>query len=216
MNWTQQIDGYCERLGPAFFAEPVNALTNAAFVVVALWLWRSSRGVERVLAAILLAIGVGSWLFHTHATVWAGVADVVPIVLFILVYVFAAHRRFLGWGVPASLAAAALVLPYAAVAGGVFARLPGLSISASYWPVALLIAIYAVSLRRSMPDVARGLGIGAAVLSVSLGFRSIDMAVCPMVPVGTHFAWHLLNATMLGWMITVLRRHRLEPRGAGR
>lgn len=95
MDWMRQIDGYCERLGPDYWAEPLNALTNAAFVVAALVMWRRVDGVlERALCLILVVIGIGSYLFHTHATAWAGVADVAPIVLFSLVYIFAANRRF--------------------------------------------------------------------------------------------------------------------------
>ena len=44
MDWTAQIDGYCERLGPGFWAEPLNALTNLAFLIAALVMWRRTRG----------------------------------------------------------------------------------------------------------------------------------------------------------------------------
>ena len=98
MEWSAQVDGYCERLGPGFWAEPVNALTNLAFIVAAIWAWRRGEGVVpvRVLAAILFAIGVGSGLFHTLATRWAGVADVVPILIYILTYIYLANKHF--WG----------------------------------------------------------------------------------------------------------------------
>jgi hypothetical protein len=74
--------------------------------------------------------------------------------------------------------------------------------------VPLLIAIYAVLLRRRAPDTARGLAIGAGILVLSLVMRSLDEPLCNAIPVGTHFWWHILNATMLGWMIEVYRRHR--------
>ena len=32
---------------------------------------------------------------------------------------------------------------------------------------------------------------------VSLAFRTMDQAVCPAFPLGTHFIWHLLNAGVL-------------------
>ena len=44
MDWTRQIDSYCERLGPDYWAEPVNALTNLAFVLAAALLWPRVRG----------------------------------------------------------------------------------------------------------------------------------------------------------------------------
>ena len=35
MDWTASIDGYCERLDPSFWAEPLNAWTNLAFLLAA-------------------------------------------------------------------------------------------------------------------------------------------------------------------------------------
>ncbi|MBJ3763891.1 ceramidase domain-containing protein [Maribius pontilimi] len=216
MDLTRAIDGYCERMGPGLLAEPANALTNVAFLVVALWLWRRSRGIERVLCAVLAAIGLGSGLFHTYAVAWAALADTIPIAVFILLYVFAAHRHFLGWSAPWSMLGVAAFVPYLVLAARGFAALPGFAISAAYWPVPLAIAGYGVWLSRDLPHVARGLWIGAAILSLSLVARSLDAPLCDSLPLGTHFMWHLLNAVMLGWMIGVLRRQRLERGGQGR
>ena len=207
MDWTERLDGYCERLGPSFWAEPVNAATNIAFVLAALIMWNRSEGIGRVLCVILAAIGVGSFLFHTYATMWAMLTDVLPILLFILVYVFAANRDF--WGMRAWVAGVgtALFVPYAAATGWVFGALPFFEISAGYWPVALLIAIYGFLLRDRYPATGRGLLIGAGILTLSLTFRSLDMPVCDALPLGTHFMWHVLNGIMLGWMIHVHARH---------
>lgn len=32
---------------------------------------------------------------------------------------------------------------------------------------------------------------------MSLFFRTIDMAVCESIPIGTHFLWHLLNGVLV-------------------
>jgi len=37
------IDLYCERLGPGLWAEPLNALTNLAFLLTALASWQLAR-----------------------------------------------------------------------------------------------------------------------------------------------------------------------------
>lgn len=216
MDVMRQIDIYCERLGPAFWAEPINAVSNGAFLLAAVIMWmRAPEPVCRVLCAVLAAIGVGSFLFHTHATVWAMIADVAPIGLFILCYIWAAHRYF--WNLsPVWAGVTALgFVPFAAVLTPLFGALPFFEVSAGYWPVALLIAIEAWLLRKRLPPVALGMAIGAAVLAMSLTARSLDMAVCASVPVGTHFVWHLLNGLMLGWMIEVLRRHLAERTRAG-
>jgi hypothetical protein len=215
MDWTAQVDGYCERLEPGLWAEPWNALTNLAFLVAALWVWRRSAGVMpvRVLAAILFVIGIGSGLFHTFATRWAGVADVLPILGYILAYIYFANRYFWGWSPLWSGVGTAGFVPYAAATVPLFALVPGLGSSAGYAPVPLLIFVYAFLLRARLPGVARGLAIGAAILCLSILFRSLDDPLCSAFPLGTHVFWHLLNAVMLGWMAEVLRRH-LAGRGA--
>ncbi len=218
MDWSRQIDGYCERLGPGFWAEPVNALTNMAFLLAAAVMWRRLRGADlplaRLMVAILAMIGVGSFLFHSVATAWAAAADILPILLFILVYLYAANRDF--WRLPRWRALALTVgfFPYAAALVPVFGAIPGLGSSAGYAPVPLLILVYGVLLRGRAPTVSRGLIVGAAILALSLTFRALDGALCRELPVGTHFLWHVLNAVMLGWMIEVYRRHMLAGRPA--
>ena len=106
-----------------------------------------------------------------------------------------------------------LFFPYAAALVPVFQLIPGLGGSAGYAPVPLLILIYAVLLRHRAPETAAGMALGAAILIVSLTFRTLDAPLCPVWPAGTHFIWHLLNGIMLGWMIEVYRRHRLRETG---
>ena len=209
MNWTEAIDAYCERTDPSFWAEPINAVTNLAFVVAGLLMWRRCAGLPltgRILAAVLVAIGIGSFLFHTFAQPWAGLADVLPILAFIVIYIFAANRDFWGFSLLPALLLTLLFVPYAVLTVPLFQRLPFLSISAEYWPVPLLIGVYAWLLWRRQPATARGLAAGAGILTVSLVVRSLDGPLCMAVPLGTHFLWHLLNAVMLGWMIEVWRR----------
>jgi len=211
MSLFDAVDAYCERTDPSFWSEPVNALTNAAFLIAAAVMWVRLRGESdptgRVLCAILAAIGVGSGLFHVFANRLTGIMDVVPILCFILAYVYAAHRRF--WGQRPVVAGFWTLgfFPYAAVMVPVFSLVPGLGSSAGYAPVALLIGLHAAGLRRRAPATARGLGIGAGVLVVSLAMRTIDGPICAALPLGTHFLWHILNGIMLGWMIEVWRRH---------
>lgn len=214
MDWMAQVDGYCERISPAFWAEPVNAMTNAAFLIAAVIMAMRLRGSGLPLAwamvVVLAVIGVGSFLFHTFATTWAGLADTLPILLFILLYIFAASRDYLRlptWG--AGLITVGFV-PYSAALVPVFAWLGVSGGSASYAPVPLLIYAYALILRRNRP-LSRGLAIGASILVVSLTFRTLDMPLCEGFPLGTHFMWHVLNGLMLGWMIEVYRRFHVVP-----
>jgi len=212
MDWTQQVIAYCERADFTYWSEPVNAVTNASFLIAAAVMYLRLRGqrlpLGMLMVAVLTAIGIGSFLWHTHAARWAGLADTLPILVFILVYVFAATRDFVGlrwfWAGLAVL----LFFPYAfAVAGGLGRLFPGIGANGAYASVALLIVLYGLYLRSRHPDTARGLFIGAGILALSLMFRMLDRPVCDVFPIGTHFMWHILNGIMLGWMIEVYRRH---------
>ncbi len=212
MDWTRSIDAYCERTDPSYWSEPVNAVTNFAFILAAVIMWRRCEGLPwgRSLAGILFAIGVGSYLFHTHATPWAAALDTTPILLFSLLYIFLANRDFWGWPVWAAALGATAYIPYSFLLTPVFGALPFFEISSFYWPLPLLIFAYAVLLRRREPTTARNLAIGASILCVSLTARSLDEPLCMSIPLGTHFLWHILNAIMLGWMIETWRRHVMK------
>jgi len=211
MDWFRAVNGYCERTDASYWSEPLNAVSNAAFLIAAALCWRITARDPgaRLLVVILAAIGVGSYLFHTHAQAWAMLADVLPIQAFILVYIYLATVRFFAAPPWAGLAAAVAFVPLSSlVAAGIRALFGPLNGSVGYMPVVLLILAYALALARRAPATARGMAIGAAILALSLTFRTIDEAVCARVPLGTHFLWHLLNGVMLGWMILVLVRHR--------
>jgi multisubunit Na+/H+ antiporter MnhG subunit len=78
-----------------------------------------------------------------------------------------------------------------AVAAGSGARLAGYA--------SFVIALFGVSLfaRHRAPTAARDLAVAGFIFAVSLTLRSIDQAVCPELPIGTHFLWHMLNAVVL-------------------
>jgi hypothetical protein len=132
---------------------------------------------------------------------------VVPILIYILAYIYFANRHY--WGLRPVWAGVGTLgfFPFAAAMVPLFSMVPGMGGSAGYAPVALLIFLYAIALRGPLPGVARGLAIGAIILSFSILFRSLDEPLCPVFPWGTHIFWHLLNAVMLAWMTEVLRRH---------
>lgn len=210
MGWLENVDAYCERTDFTYWSEPLNAVTNLAFIIAAIIMWRRSAGVPmaRMLCAILFVIGVGSYLFHTHATRWAALTDVGPIGIFIVTYLFLVNRDAVpmrwGW---AALATAGF-LPFVSILLPILNEIPFVRISNLYWTVPILLLLYAGLLRRKT-DITRGFVIGAALLSVSIIVRSLDEILCDLVPIGTHFLWHALNGVMLGWMIHVYARHML-------
>lgn len=207
MAFSDPIDIYCERLGPAFWAEPANALTNAAFLVAAAAAWmlatRSARRdpLVRTLIAVLALIGFGSFAFHTLATRGAVLFDVIPIAIFIHLYFYAGLRRFLSLPVLTSIVAT-IVFFVAGLAIGQAGQ-GKLNGSISYAPAVIGLLIMAAATHFSgnatakyARAVPRLLGIGVVFL-VSLTFRTVDDAVCSAWPLGTHFLWHMLNALVL-------------------
>ncbi|WP_152046613.1 hypothetical protein [Aureimonas psammosilenae] len=209
MAWTDPIDAYCERTSAAFWAEPVNAATNAAFILAALAgfaIWRKRDVLARIggeprdyaglaLCALVFVIGVGSFLFHTFADRWSVLADTIPIAVFIYGYFALALRRLLGLSLAASLLGTLAFLATSFAAEPLFAKLVGSS--AGYVPA--LLALFGIGswLRiAKRPGSEWVLGAGC-VFSISLAFRMADMPVCDAFPLGTHFGWHILNAVTL-------------------
>ena len=98
MNWLEAVDGYCERVDASVWSEPLNATTNITFLIASVWILRKDglNGLSRTLAYLLGAIGCASFLFHTLAQAWTGALDVVFILFFTLLYLFAATKDFFG------------------------------------------------------------------------------------------------------------------------
>jgi hypothetical protein len=219
MDWTASVDIYCERLGPGLLAEPLNAVTNLSFFVAAWLALRSARARGRLDPAMLwligltFAVGVGSTLFHTFAQRWAGAADVIPILLFIVSYLFLALWRYFGarWWEAAALAAAFLFFASGLRGAAAAALPPAFDGATGYLPA--LLALVACGAFLALRRRAAGfwlLGAGA-LFAVSLTFRALDGRVCAGFPLGTHFLWHLLNGAVLGVLLFAWARHGARP-----
>jgi hypothetical protein len=209
MDWSTPIDLYCERTDASIWAEPANALTNAAFLLAAAAAfvrWRRDGGRDLpalALIVVVVAVGLGSFAFHTAATRGAMLADVIPIAIFIYGYLLLALRHFmhLSRGV-----AIAIVVAYAAGAQALSWLAPSgaLNGSADYLPA--LLALIAVA--QATPGPARrDLVLAAMIFTLSLALRTIDAAACEAFPLGTHFLWHLLNAAVLYVLLRAAMRH---------
>jgi hypothetical protein len=199
---TLAVTEYCERSGAGFWAEPLNAVSNLAFVLAAVLIarqqWRAPRQRPELwlLALLAAAVGVGSFLWHTLATPWSEWADVIPIGLFIDVFLLVYLRRVVGWSWPLVLGAFAL---YQAANYAALAHLPPDLLNGSVfylptWLALLLLTLYGSGGRGERTP---HLPVMLAIFTVSLVLRSVDMLACPVFPAGTHFAWHLMNAVVL-------------------
>lgn len=218
------IDTYCERTAPGLWSEPLNAVTNLAFIVaavMALRLWRRQPHLTwrnawdlLLLIALLFAIGVGSALWHTLATPWSMAADTLPILLFINVYLLSFLVRLGGLRWRATLALFVLFHCFNRAVAMVFTR-DFLNGSVFYGPAwATLLVMVAVLAARKHPS-AREVGTAVALFTVSLVLRTVDRTLCTAFPVGTHFLWHACNAIVLYLLFAALiRGNASAPRAA--
>jgi hypothetical protein len=90
------------------------------------WRLRGSRlPLAWALVVVLALIGVGSFLFHTHAQTWSALADTGAIGVFILIYLYAASRDYLGLSWIYARAQRAGLFPVRSTSGPAFARPAG-------------------------------------------------------------------------------------------
>jgi hypothetical protein len=208
------VDIYCERYGPGLTAELINALSNAAFLVGAWAAWRlhsrhprsADNGPIGALILTMAIVGLGSFLFHTVATRWAEWGDVIPILAFMLLYLWFVLRRFLFW--PWWLVALALPVFFAATFY-LEAEVPSNILwgGAMYLPTLFTIVAIGFVLRGRQPDAGRALLVAAAIFILSFTTRTLDVPMCSSFPLGTHFLWHLLNALLLYLLVRLTILH---------
>lgn len=194
------IDLYCERLGPGLWAEPINALTNLSFVVAAIVTWHMANHLKSLSSGIYLLIGlmvsisIGSGLFHTFATNWTRVLDVIPILLFQLAYLWIYGRQVIKMRT-GYLTGAVVLFLVAAYFGRQFPHL--LNGSLIYAPAFMLLLGLGIYHYRHARNQRTLLLWATGVFSLSLFFRTIDQAACEYIPIGTHFFWHLINGLLV-------------------
>jgi riboflavin transporter FmnP len=201
---------YRERNGnQEFWGEPINALSNASFLLAAalalhLAIQRqATTPMTLSLIALAATIGLGSFLFHTAVSPLTMWLDIIPIVLFQIVFLWLACREMLGWPLVASLS---FVM---AIVGTSFALLPiHRYMNGSLFYMPSLIAILVVGGLWSLHAVYEpGLLLVAGVCFIlAIMARSLDWVVT--FSVGSHFVWHLMNGVVIylalrSWIVHV-------------
>jgi hypothetical protein len=242
MSLRQHVFLYCERgTNEALFAEPLNAASNASFLLAALVALllllrrpRELRSADHFLfIALVFLIGIGSLSFHLLADRASMLADVIPINVFMLVYLGFALNRFLrvppGWTVLILISfvgSVALTMQVKCWGGGI--GFPGAEVSGAseclngslvYLPALLAMAIVGGLMVERRDPAAPYILWAALIFAISVTFRSLDLALCDAYQfqgrrIGTHFVWHLLN----GLALFLLLRASLEvgPRSESR
>ena len=171
-----------------------------SFIIAAWAIWQLARRHHKIspgiwiLIALATSIGIGSFLFHTFATQWANLLDVIPILLFQLCFIWLYSRRVvrMNSGYAGVLLAAFFFVSYFSKQ---FINL--LNGSLSYAPAFLVLlglGLYHYRQQKREPFI---LLAATGVFLLALAFRTIDRAICPFFSTGTHFLWHLFNGVLL-------------------
>lgn len=221
MHLDQPIDIYCERTDPSFWAEPLNAVSNLAFILAALWAWHLAKKHNTlslsnlILIALIGLIGTGSFLFHTFATRWAMLADVIPIGIFVFFYSYLAFKSFLNLS---SVQSVILIFAYYGLTIGLLAFIKQsfspnqvlLNGSLQYLPTLLgvLLIGYIAALKKQSD--CRLMLLAGFLFFISLIFRTLDMTLCNQLVIGIHYLWHGLNGLVLALLFKVIMLRNLK------
>ena len=209
MSWNDQIDIYCERLNPSFWAEPLNAISNGVFLIAAFFAYKayiSNKSRDKgVVAAIIITalVGIGSFLFHTIATRWAMWADIIPIIIFIHYSFWLILTRFFAFKASKALLGVVLFFGFSILVK-TYVPITAFNGSAQYFPALFLLIGTAAFLKAGNNVQYRKFAVAAVVFIGALTARSVDMQVCPNLEIGTHFLWHTLNPVVMYLVIKAI------------
>ena len=197
--------GVCERGGLGVLAEPMNVLSSLMFMIVAVSIFRYYRRHEdlerkwiwdiHVMTFMTFMIGVNSVLFHAFPTPFTEALDTAAIVVFILMYFWSVLFRI---GRCNFFQAGICFVAFVGFSHILVAQFPhGLNDSIGYLSSMIALIMIAVHLHLKARPSSQHFMLAALVGVVSLFCRAVDREVCEVFPIGTHFLWHTLNATLL-------------------
>lgn len=198
----EHIDIYCERIDASFWSEPLNALTNLAFIIAAFALHRKAKSMlENSLAikwltCFIFTIGIGSALFHTFANRITMLMDVIPILLFLLSYIVIFIRQVWQYSNFYTAFTLAIFILMSYLTGFLPDNLQ-LNGTIGYMPALIFLSIFTASCYTLSQQAFRYLLTASLLLICSMTARTIDMDICSLWPIGTHFLWHILNGAVL-------------------
>lgn len=215
---------YCETptLFTGFPAEPVNTWTNllaialAVVAMVLVYRYAPRAWGLWIYALLLLAVGIGSTLWHGLRSEWALLLDVTPglLVLFTLVLLWAREVFGARYGVAFFGAVAAILV-------GTFWFLAPASFNAAFAIMILVLlcgGLWLVYQTHQRDSTAMRLGLLTLALGLlAAGARMADSSLCELIPFGIHFLWHFLisSAAFVGFLMvlrlqTINKQQQLE------
>ncbi|TSA45222.1 hypothetical protein D4R52_02900 [bacterium] len=201
---------YCEKVTGFWLTEPLNALTNLAFLIGAYYLYKFIR-INRVkshlsifLVGLMVAVGLGSLSWHVHRSEVTLLLDRLPIYIFFSFVIYFAIQTLTKNKIFTIAVSALLAIIYYVF----FTYIPGINVF-----YGLLRFVFAFIILATLNFLIKreygseyNLIIPLTIFAAALIFRTLDLFVCPLFPLGTHFLWHIFIAVgMYMGSILVLR-----------
>ncbi len=209
------IDGYCERASkPDVMAEPLNLITNIAFVIGAILVLKTLMFYKQLIRAnfdiifltiVLATIGLGSAAFHSYPNGKTLLMDIIPITIFIHVYLLSFFKRVAGFNLIFCFITLAAFIGVGILFQNNFSP-DTLNGTIMYVPTYLMLVLMILVMVFGKQNPLYIHLINTAVIwTFSLAFRTMDVQICSHTQgIGTHFLWHLLNAVVLYRMLVLL------------
>jgi hypothetical protein len=197
--------GICERHAAGIFAEPLNVISSFAFIVVAISIYRFYHRHEdldrkwiwdiHALTFLTFIIGINSVVFHAFPTPTTELLDTLSIVMFIVVYFWSVLFRI---GRCNFFQATICFIAFVGGSHILVHQFPrALNDSIGYLSSMMALIVIAIHLHLKARPSSQHFMLASIVGVCSLFCRAIDREICPDFGFGTHFIWHMLNATLL-------------------
>ena len=208
---------YCESATNFWLHEPLNAITNLAFIIGAYYLFKLikkeklSMPLGLILLSLMIILGLGSLAWHSYRSLPTLLLDEIPIYIFII---FAGY--YLTQTLTRSHKITLMILASISAAYYlIFAYIPGINISNGVLKYIFALLIFLVLSTFIVKKFGSGYNfiLSFSIFAVAIIFRIIDLFVCSNFPIGTHFVWHILVAMVMYLVsITILRLHNKQSK----
>lgn len=202
---------YCERLNSGIFGEPLNLITSLFFIGSALLARRklhnanvAHRSFLQFLTVLIAIIGAGSAVFHAIPNHFTLLLDGVPIYIFVLSALIFLLKKLSGkW-----YYAIALTTAFASLLILASIYVPTSFLNGSTRHMIILLSLVGLFYWCYKKYGRMGLHLLPVLIlyGTAITARSIDQVVCSIIPFGTHFIWHILNAAICYFIIAFLIR----------
>lgn len=204
---------YCERTTQGIFSEPLNSITNLAFIITSILILKRYSGEKYsiIFSSLIGLIGIGSFLFHTIPTTLTSLLDITFILFFILFYLFIINNFIFNFSKIISLILT-FVSPFIYFyLGKALKESIGFLGDSSFYIIILmhLFLIYLFALKEKTEGRLYIL-LANILFALSICFRLIDNHICNINFYGTHFIWHILNSLVLYTLVIFMYKHKLS------